>query len=135
MISKILECKISLAPHFIDFKLKSFLLIYIQADSKFRKPPIYKNVGFRSSSEASRRGYELSNDPNVAVFEFMPDLKLELNIQTDQFGRVFEDRTHTFIVKSVSEFVKLRKPPLYRISYRNQIFTTIFILLRFNHRS
>ena len=42
------------------------------------------------------RGFELKNDPNVAIFDFMPDVKLELNVQTNQYGRTFQDRSHVF---------------------------------------
>ena len=44
------------------------------------------------------RGFELKNDPNVAIFDFMPDAKLELNVQTNQYGRTFQDRSHVFRV-------------------------------------
>merc|ERR1719450_1043917 len=43
--------------------------------------------------EAEKREFELKNDPRVSLFEFAPGVKLELNIQTDQLGRTFQDRT------------------------------------------
>ena len=49
------------------------------------------------------RGFELKNDPNVAIFDFMPDVKLELNVQTNQYGRTFQDRSHVFRVHQTDD--------------------------------
>ena len=71
----------------------------IWSDYTDNRPDIGANVGFNSSMAGSRRGYELKNDPNVSVFDFMADAKLELNVQTNQYGRTFQDRTHTFRIR------------------------------------
>jgi len=67
-------------------------------------PPVGEILGLEYP-DAESRGFVLKNDPKVSIFEFAPDLKLELNIQTDQYGRTFEDRSHVF---------KVRRSPLER---------------------
>ena len=71
----------------------------IDTDYTKNRPDIGKNVGF-NKSEGMRRGWELKNDPDVSIFDFMADAKLELNVQTQQYGRTFEDRTHHFRINN-----------------------------------
>ena len=67
------------------------------------RPNVGENVGFQDAKEAQRRGWELKNDPDVSIFDFMADAKLELNVQTQQYGRTFEDRSHAFLVNAKAD--------------------------------
>lgn len=45
------------------------------------------------------RGFVLKNNPQVQIFEGV-DFELELAVDTAQYGRVFQDRSHVFKVKA-----------------------------------
>ena len=58
---------------------------------------IEKKVGL-SKEEATKRGFQFKNNPNVKLFSDL-DLTLALAIDTSQYSRVFEDRSHVFSIK------------------------------------
>lgn len=55
-----------------------------------------------NSTEAEARGYVYKQNPEVSLFGgiFSSKLKLRLAINTNQLGRVFQDRSHTFAIRS-----------------------------------
>ncbi|CAD5117333.1 DgyrCDS6118 [Dimorphilus gyrociliatus] len=62
-----------------------------------------KKFGFSSDEEAKERGYKLKNNPTVDLFPpylfSKNSFKLELAINTAQFGRTFQDRSHSFEIR------------------------------------
>lgn len=52
-----------------------------------------------NKEEAVKRGYVFKNNPQIKLFPDM-NFTLNLSISTSQYGRVFEDRSHVFSIRS-----------------------------------
>ncbi|CBY12497.1 unnamed protein product [Oikopleura dioica] len=57
------------------------------------------NMGPTYGLNGGERDYQLRGNPDVQIFKELPMIKNRLNINTAQFGRTFQDRTHSFVVK------------------------------------
>ncbi|CAG5125430.1 unnamed protein product [Candidula unifasciata] len=73
--------------------------------------------GFSSESAAKDRGYVFKNNPVVTVFGNLT-LNLRLAIDTAQFGRVFQDRSHTFAVRKRPDW--LQDTAIYNLNVRGK---------------
>ncbi|GFO22636.1 protein dd3-3-like [Plakobranchus ocellatus] len=67
-----------------------------------------EKFNFPSEENAKARGFIVKNNPVVKLFDGV-DLDLRLAINTAQFGRVFQDRSHTFAVRPVPEDLKIQE--------------------------
>eukprot|EP00794_Sanderia_malayensis_P009192 gene9192-10166_t len=71
-----------------------------------------------SPDVATKRGYVFKNNPQVQLFSGTDRLKLQLAINTAQYGRTFQDRSHVFeIRKSPSE---LKGKNVYNLNVRGK---------------
>ncbi|KAH9496344.1 Protein DD3-3 [Bulinus truncatus] len=59
-------------------------------------------LGFANDSQSKPRGYVFDTNPKVKIFPDI-DFELRLAINTAQYGRVFQDRSHTFAVRKCPE--------------------------------
>jgi hypothetical protein len=78
----------------VQFDLTNFTLCVIDELAEDGNPfaEIQDAFGW-GPYEAKMRGYEHKNDANVQIFDKI-DMKLQNPYNTDQLGRVFEDRSH-----------------------------------------
>ncbi|KAK7102363.1 protein DD3-3-like [Littorina saxatilis] len=66
------------------------------------KVNLAEKYGFDSESTAIERGYIFENNPEVKVFGDA-DFTLRLAVNTAQYGRTFQDRSHTFAIMKKPE--------------------------------
>ena len=85
----------------VDFEFKNFQICTVDELAIDGNPfASFQDAFGWGPYEAKQRGYEHENDPRLQIFSRI-DMKLRSAYNTDQLGRVFEDRSHKI------EFVQL----------------------------
>ncbi|CAF1149931.1 unnamed protein product [Adineta ricciae] len=72
---------------------------------------------FANESVADKRGYRFKTNPEIQLFDSL-NLTLKLAINTQQYGRVFQDRSYTFEIRQrPAEF---QDRPIYNLNVRGR---------------
>uniref|UniRef100_T1JAG2 Uncharacterized protein n=1 Tax=Strigamia maritima TaxID=126957 RepID=T1JAG2_STRMM len=74
-------------------------------NSKLNKNKIILSELNGEDNNVNDRGYNYQNNPQIKIFPGI-DLKLQLAVNTAQYGRVFEDRSHKFGIVRKPKHVK-----------------------------
>ncbi|XP_045164195.2 protein DD3-3-like [Mercenaria mercenaria] len=69
------------------------------------KLDLSEKYGFNNYTDAENRGYVFKGDPEVKIFE-EGTFNFRLAIDTSQFGRTFQDRSHVFSIKKTPNNLK-----------------------------
>jgi len=79
---------------------------------------------FESWEEQVERDYTLRNNPQVDIFGGLlggdKKVRLQLAVNTAQFGRTFQDRTHRFAIRSVPEDAEYAGKMIYNVQVRGK---------------
>ncbi|KAK3753992.1 hypothetical protein QZH41_009267, partial [Actinostola sp. cb2023] len=79
------------------------------------------NVGARFGLDfntATKRGYILRGNPDVHMFDGLSTFRLRINVNTGNFGRTFQDRTHLFSIRKRPGSLKGKK--IYNVNVRGK---------------
>ena len=85
---------------------------------------------------AARRGYEHRNDARLQIFETIP-MRLRSAYNTDQLGRVFEDRSHKIkfvqLPEDIKKDMKKNGKKLYNLNARGKIGNNVEVYPAFEY--
>lgn len=89
----------------VDLELRDFQLCVVDERADGNPFASMQDALGWGPYEAKQRGYEHKNDAALQIFERI-DMKLRSAYNTDQLGRVFEDRSHKIKFKKMPEEIK-----------------------------
>lgn len=69
------------------------------------KLDLSRKFGFENYEAAKARGYVFEGDPEVQIFD-EGDFNFRLAVDTSQFGRTFQDRSHVFSIRKRTDALK-----------------------------
>merc|ERR1712127_525138 len=121
----------------VDFELKNVDLCVADELGELGNPYYSMQDAFGwDSFEAKNRGYEHRNDARLQIFDRIP-MKLRSAYNTDQLGRVFEDRSHKIqfvqLPADIKEDMTLNNKKLYNLNARGKIGNNVEVYPAFEY--
>jgi len=121
----------------VEFEIKDFQLKVVDEFENKNNPfrSMQDDFGFDSFT-AKSRGYQHRNDANLQIFQNIP-MRLRSAYNTDQLGRVFEDRSYIIQFKelkgSVRTDVRKNGKKLYNLNVRGKLGNNVQVYPAFEY--
>lgn len=121
----------------VDLELRDFQVCVEDEFAEKRNPFYEMQDAFGwDPHKAKSRGYENKNDPELQIFERIP-MKLDSPYNTDQLGRVFEDRSHKIefvqLPQEIKDDITLNNKKIYNLNARGKIGNNVEVYPAFEY--
>jgi len=120
----------------VDFELKNYQLCVLDELALGNPYSSMQDDFGWDPYQAKERGYEHRNDARLQIFERIP-MRLRSAYNTDQLGRVFEDRSHKIkfvqLPADIKEDMTINNKTLYNLNARGKIGNNVEVYPAFEY--
>jgi len=120
----------------VNFQLKNFELCTIDQLADGNPFSSFQDDMGWDAYEAKQRGYEHRNDARLKIFDDI-DMKLRSAYNTDQLGRVFEDRSHKIkfvqLPEDIKQDITTNNKKVYNLNARGKIGNNVEVYPAFEY--